>query len=251
MAETWIEAQELCRQRADVYRLFASLFDREVTAETAEKIAGLKESSVQGDMSDTGERMIASGFTGMAEALEGFDSEIETELAVDYARVFLNAGKYEGQAAIPYESYYTSEEHLLMQDARDEVRAWYRENDVMPPHHSSGFTGDTPDDYVSFELGFMAILNDRIADALAAGRLSEALEDARRAKEFLPAHISNWSDDFTRDIVEVSSTKFYRYLAKAYRGFLMCETDDTAALVEYLQGEDAPVAVEASAEEGQ
>ena len=61
----------------------------------------------------------------MKEYLRHRDSGTRQELAVDYARVFLCAGMYEQLMAPPYESVYTSEEHLLMQDARDSAVAFY------------------------------------------------------------------------------------------------------------------------------
>ena len=229
-------AREFCLQRADTYRLFASVFDKEIKAETAVSIEKLG-SLTGADAASKGERMVADGFAGMAKELARFDVDTETELAVDYARVFLNAGKAEGQAAIPYESVYTSEEHLLMQDARDDVRRLYRAAGVMPERQM----GEIPDDYVVFELEFMALLNERVVEALKQANRSEARALAIEAYDFLQNHLKNWSTEFTQDIFECAQTKFYQYLAKAYRGFISCERQDTRALVDYLteEGDEA------------
>lgn len=240
------ETVEFCRERAGTYRLFATIIDREINEESAQVIIRLKNASAEGDMSSVGERMVASGFAGMADAIARLGVDAKTELAVDYAHVFLNAGKYEGQAAIPYESYYSNERHLLMQDARDQVRAIYRVQGVMPQHPTDESFGETPDDYAVFELMFMAIMNERVASSLQEGDREHARELAIVARYFLEHHICNWSDAFTKDMVEVANTPFYRYFAKAYRGFLMCETDDAAALVDVLtrEGDEEPSAVE-------
>jgi TorA maturation chaperone TorD len=229
------EARSFCEQRANTYRLFASLFDKEITAETARQIAGIG-ASADVSAASAAERMAASGFQGMADDIAGFNGDKETELAVDYARVFLNAGRNEGQAAIPYESYYTSEEHLLMQDSRDAVRKLYREAGVMGRRVEGG--GENPDDYLVFELSFMAVLNDRVAKALERDDLATARSLATEARDFRTDHLANWSDEFTKDMVETAKTGFYRYLAKAYRGFLLCEAEDTRSLVDVLAAFD-------------
>ena len=48
------------------------------------------------------------------------------ELAVDFAGSILAAGSYEERRATPYESVFTSETGLLMQEARDDVYRFVR-----------------------------------------------------------------------------------------------------------------------------
>ena len=224
------EAASFALQRAETYRLFATLFDKEVRAAVAGDIASIALEKPDEDASK-GEKLAHAGFAGMARELDGFDRDMDIDLAVDYARVFLNAGRNEGQAAIPYESFYTSEEHLLMQDSRDQIRALYREAGVMP---QTGDMGTNPDDYLVYELEFTALLNERVADELERGKRERAREYAIEAKHFLRQHLANWSELFCRDMAETAHQRFYQYLAKAYRGFLMCEDEDTEALVAFL-----------------
>lgn len=124
-----------------------------------------------------------------------------------------------------------------MQDSRDQVRQLYREAGVMGRRVEGG--GENPDDYIVFELSFMAVLNDRVAEALQKGDLATARDLAAEARDFRTDHLANWSDEFTKDMVETAKTGFYRYLAKAYRGFLLCEAEDTQALVDALAAPDA------------
>ena len=51
-----------------------------------------------------------------------------TELAIDYVRTFIGHGVNGYSAAYPYESVYTSERRLMMQEARAEVLKTLREN---------------------------------------------------------------------------------------------------------------------------
>ncbi len=222
------ELAEYCRERAETYRLFARLIDREVNADARSLVlaacAGLP---AQGQATGA-EADVVEGMREMGKALERFDRDIENDLACDYARVFLAAGTYEGTAAVPYESVYTSEEHLLMQDARDQVRALFRAARVMPNIHD----GSIPEDFAPFELDYMAVLNDRIADALTKGADYDPASLAQAQRDFYEHHIANWFGGMLSDVEKVTKQRFYRGFARALRGLVACEAQDTADLVE-------------------
>lgn len=95
------------------------------------------------------------------------------DLAVDYARVFLAAGVYEGETAVPYESVYTSPEGILMQDSRDDAVRVYRRWGLAIPRDLN-----VPEDHLAFELEFMARMSGRIADALEAEAGAGGMDDA-------------------------------------------------------------------------
>lgn len=230
------EVREFCEQRAQTYRLFSSLIDCEVNAKTASLIfrMGGKIGTLTGGTSE-GERMIADGFDTMARNVRTFDRDVENDLACDFARIFLAAGTYEGQAAVPYESIYTSDDKLLMQDARDQVRSLFRAADVMPDVRE----GTVPEDYLVFELEFMALLNERTVEAYATGDRDRAADLAGEAYDFFLRHIENWVEDLLKDVDEVAQLPFYRGLACALRGFIMCEEEDTCTLVKALSSECA------------
>lgn len=241
------ELEAFCIGRAETYRLFAALIDREVDLEGARHLAQLEEGMDAGakvefgeegddatgpsDQESTleGERMVADGFARMVRSITSFDVDDQNDLACEYARIFLAAGTYEGQAAVPYESIYTSEERLLMQDARDQVRALFRAAGVMP---SAG--GSIPDDYVVFELEFMALLNERIVEASEAGDAEGTVRLARQARSFFTEHIANWVNQLLADVDGVARLPFYHGFAQALRGFLICEERDTQDVLRYL-----------------
>ena len=125
-----------CRQRTETYELFARIIDREVNDDARAMVLAACEGLPE-------EADVTRGLRGMAAALTRFDADFANDLACDYARTFLAAGIYEGTAAVPYESVYTSETHLLMQEARDEVRAIFRAARVMPNTEGDG---DIPED---------------------------------------------------------------------------------------------------------
>jgi TorA maturation chaperone TorD len=219
---------QYCRERAETYRLFARIIDREVNADTRSLVLAACASLPAKGQTSGAEEEVVEGMRTMGEALSRFDRDIENDLACDYARVFLAAGTYEGVAAVPYESIYTSEEHLLMQDARDQVRAIFRAARVMPNTEENTI----PEDFAPFELDYMAVLNDRIADALDAGADYDPVSLAQAQRDFYQAHIANWFGAMLDDVDKVAKQKFYRGFSRALRGFVACEDEDTAALVD-------------------
>lgn len=215
---------EFCAQRADIYRLLASLVDREVSAKTYPALAKLGDAQPAED-ADEYEQKCVQGLNTMATCVKDFNESVEDVLACDYARIFLASGRYEGKAAVPYESIYTSEEQILMQEARDQVRALFREAGVMP---GAGTT--VPEDYLPYEFEFMALLNDRLVEALESGDAERAADLAKRQQAFLNDHLLNWMDDLLEDVDRMAQTEFYHALADTIRGFLGCEKQDVAAL---------------------
>jgi len=79
--------------------------------------------------------------------------EVEQDLAVEYAGLFLNMRLV---SVAPFESVYTSPEHLLMQEARDEVLSEYRREGLDKVKDFK-----EPEDHIALELGFMAYLCQR------------------------------------------------------------------------------------------
>ena len=69
---------------------------------------------------------VDEGYRLLATYLSNTWDNSVTDLAIDYVRVFIGHGIDAFSAAYPFESVYTSEKRLLMQEARDEVLAIYR-----------------------------------------------------------------------------------------------------------------------------
>ena len=86
---------------------------------------------------------IDEGLRTIKEYLRHRHGGTRQELAVDYARVFLGAGSYDRILAPPYESVFTSEERILMQDARDGAVTYYRRAGLDLPADNT-----TPEDHL-------------------------------------------------------------------------------------------------------
>jgi TorA maturation chaperone TorD len=126
------------------------------------------------------------------------------ELAVEYASVFLGAGKYDGRIAAPYESVFTSPHGIVMQEARDEVVACYR---------AQGFAvneeNHIPEDHLAFELEFVSLLLERMAEADKSGESGKTAALRQQICQFIQKHILNWLPTLEKRVDECSSLVFY------------------------------------------
>ena len=139
--------REANETRAAFCRFLASLYLYKLADEQIEAFAHIE---IAGDGT-----AIDEGLRAIKEYLRHRHGGTRQELAVDYARVFLGAGSYDRILAPPYESVFTSEERILMQDARDGAVTYYRRGGLDLPADNT-----TPEDHLGFELQFAAVLAD-------------------------------------------------------------------------------------------
>ena len=177
---------------------------------------------------ECGEAELAEGYRMMTAYLRRPGGDRVTELAVDYARVFLGAGVAEGMVAYPYESVYTSELRLMMQEARDQVLQAYRDKGL-----GCLATLNLPEDHLAFELEFMAHLCRTMQICVAEDDWSAALLSLGEQKNFVKRHLLNWVPRFCDDILKSAASDFYKAAAKITRGFMRLET----AIIEDLIAE--------------
>lgn len=228
------ELAVLCDQRASQYGLLARLYRVEVDRELLDELCGMRFPAQTGnDDIDRGYRLISTYLgAGHVDTL--------TELAVDYVRVFLGNGNDTYSAAFPFESVYTSEKRLTMQDARDEVLAIYRANGVGKQE-----SWHEAEDHIACELEFMQVLATRTAQALRAGDEAQAGEgetaEERVAnllatqRDFLEKHLARWTPMLTADMRTFARTDFYQGLSWLTDGML---ATDAALLSEAADPQD-------------
>lgn len=215
---------ELTEARAQLYRLIGSLYFTELTEEGIARLreSGLESLSIGNDEADR-------GLADMARYLARASRNARQELAVDFAGSILAAGSYEERRATPYESVFTSENGLLMQEARDDVLRYYCEAHVeVEP------TLQTPEDHLSFECEFMAALAERSIEALHASDPAWALELVRTQQAFHREHLSNWVDDYCDCLEECANTRFYQGVSHLTRGFVAEDALMLADMVDAL-----------------
>ena len=214
----------LNEQRAATYGLLARLYRVEIDEELLGELRGMRfpAKTGNGDV-DEGYRLFASY---MSNAWEN----TLTELAVDYARVFIGHGVDAFSAAYPFESVYTSEKRLLMQDARDEVLAIYRSMGL--DKQESWKEGE---DHIALELEFMRVMAERTGEALQKGDEEAAASLLMTQKNFLHDHLVAWTPMLTADMKRFAQTDLYLGLAYLTDGFLVT---DKAFLDDILAGEE-------------
>ena len=222
--ETLAQLEKVLKRRMGTYALLARLYRKEVDGEFLEELQRMHFPAA------AQEERISRGYELMAKYLTGTYENTLQELAVDFVRVFIGYGMDAYSAAFPYESVYTSERRLLMQDSRDEVLALYRaaglEKDKSWPES---------EDHLALELEYLAIHTRRAIEALAAGDEDGAFANLVTQLHFMDDHLMNWVPMMTADMRKFARTDLYRGLSYLTEGFL---TEDRAFLAE-LVGEDA------------
>lgn len=205
------ELRSLMEMRESVYRLFSSLYFKELTDE---QIRFLHDADLDGfeDLSET----MAEGAKNVKRAVRRVNSGTREDLAVDYAHTFLAAGTTKGESrACPYESVFTSRDGLIMQEARDDVYR-YMLNEHLEPNTNLRI----PDDHLAFVFEFMANLCVRFNEALDAGDRTEARRVYEVQREFFTKHIDSWIERLCDAIEGCCRTSFYRGVSQMTRGFV-------------------------------
>ena len=203
------ELVSLLAQQAAGYELLGRLFQREVDVE-------LLQSLCEGRYpAHTGNDHLDEGYRGLVVFLNHRGERTGTELNVDYLHVFIGNTQDASHVAYPYESVYTSPDHLLMQDARDAVLAAYRSEMItLVNEHNE------PEDHMGFELAFCAVLLRRAVEALTAGNTARAIELVEKERAFVRDHLGVWAPEFASDVKRIAQTGFYRALADILLGYL-------------------------------
>ena len=202
----------LMEQRAATYGLLSRLYRVELDQEMLDQLRGMRFPAA------TGNSDVDEGYLRIARFLSNTWENSITDLSVDYVRVFIGHGVDAFSAAYPFESVYTSEKRLLMQDARDEVLAIYRANGL--DKKDSWKEGE---DHLALELEFEQTLANRTVEALRRGDEEEAAALLTTQQNFLSDHLISWVPMMTADMKRFAKTDLYQGLAYLTDGFL--ETD--------------------------
>ena len=220
-----VDLVELMNTRARSYGMLARLFREEVDLATLRELQGMRFPQA------TGNAAVDEGYHQLYDYLKRAWDDSVTELAVDYVSTFIGHGVNGYSAAYPYESVYTSERRLLMQEARDEVLAVYRANDLdKDPSWRGG------EDHIALELEFMQRMALRAAEALAEDAEDEAVAYLRTSYDFLENHLINWVPMMVTDMRMHARTLFYQGLGQLTLGTIQ---EDEAVLRELLDSVEA------------
>lgn len=208
MADTY---EDMLTRREAMYRFLGRLYRQEVDEALWRQLAAF------GFPAETDEPRLTDGYRALAAYLKAPGADPLTDLACDYARIFLGAGVAKGVLPIPCESVYTSRGHLIQQDAWETVRKIYAQ------HGLGSAESDLYEDHLALELEFMAHLCSIARRAAEENRLTALAAGLAEQKAFLENHLSNWVEDLARDIHACATTPFYAAVADVTVGFLRIE----------------------------
>lgn len=224
---TTADLRAIADSRATLYKLLSRLYLEEVDAETLKALCALRFENAPEAIAAPAARLRAR-----CEAMTDDTLRADLEaLAVDYARIFLGAGVAEGDAAVPYESVYTSPQRLLMQNAWESVRRAYLERGIAVKPRIGLY-----EDHLGIELGFMASLAAQDGSAETTEAL---LEELRFEEAFLRDHLLDWVPRLAADVRRITGTTgFYQDAADLTEAWLALDAETLRDLREELQSEE-------------
>ena len=223
-AEETVDTAELAkvmRSRAKTYGMLARMYRKEVDADFIAELRGMRfPTSTGNEHADLGYRML---YGYLARAHE----DIVLDLARDYVRSFIGHGVNGHSAAYPFESVHTSERRLLMQEARAEVLAIYRANNLKKDP-----SWKDCEDHIALELEFMQVMADRTAQALERDDVAAATAMLQTQRAFVRNHLANWVPILAGEIKLFAQTDFYLGLVELTLGFVQIEVETLDDLLE-------------------
>jgi TorA maturation chaperone TorD len=198
------EVLDILANRSDVYALLSQLLRAEPSAPF---VQGLLNNLVAGGV-EPGEKA-GEGYRLLRQfALDvqrADIAQVTADLDVEYSRLFFTGRT---DSVYPFESVYTSEERLMMQQARDDVRAAYQRHDLAK---AEAF--NEPEDHLAIELDFMSSLCQKTAAVLAERERDAALTLLDSQASFLREHLLVWVPRFCQDLAAATRSDFYRGVA--------------------------------------
>lgn len=205
------ELGEFFEERAQTYLFLSQIFFKELTAEAIEQMA------VAEYPTDCGNENLDQGYALIRRYFKFNSNDPRTQLACEYARIFLATSVFgkNNKVAVPYESVFTSEEGLVMQESRDEVVRIFAEDGfkIDPDLHE-------PDDHLAFELEYLSVMNARASQLLVGENWEELIRNIERQQSFVEAHLLNWLGDLTEIAQEYAQLTFYIGMLLITQGYL-------------------------------
>lgn len=193
------------KNRGHMYRFLMRLFIKEVDEELLRQLKGLRFPGQIGDAE------LKDAYELMKRSLNQMKANALTDLAVDYARVFLGAGIASLEAAYPYESLYTGKK-LMMQEARDEAVKLYSSKGLKISHQV-----DFPEDHIALQLEYLALLCE---ESLQAVWDEKQMNICLREQAGFLKRLLGWVPAFCDDAERYAATAFYKALAVITRVYI-------------------------------
>lgn len=216
-------------QRRDFYLFLSRIFDTEIDNQLLLQIKYITLPTACSNSE------LCRGYLLLEEYIKNIGDNAVTDLAADYAKVFLGAGMSDYSAAYPYESVYTSAKRIIMQEARDEVVSIYVSKGLQRSDSS-----DYPEDHIALEMKFMACLCQESGEAAEKGDTAKMRLGYGEQLEFLRKHLLNWAPRFCQEVEKFAETLLYRAAAIITSAFLKMDSSMLLGLIDSI---DNPISV--------
>ncbi|CEG27508.1 TorD/DmsD family molecular chaperone [Bacillus sp. B-jedd] len=141
---------------------------------------------------------------------------------VEFSRLFIGPGSL---PAPPWESFYTSSEQNLFDEAMYKVREHYHGEDLIYEKENN-----EPDDHLLLEIEFMLHL---ISQSTKQSDQHQIAHYLKKQNEFLMQHLGNWVKQFGEMLAESTESKLYSGAAYLAADFI---TSDMQYVKELMEG---------------
>jgi TorA maturation chaperone TorD len=220
---------QLIQRQEAIYSFLQRIYEKELNKqlilEIPEKIKPLE--AVTSLLSNQESKKVMKEFFQFCSSFPSQNLDtLETQLAADYARLFLSINKIP-----PHPSESTYREGVMMQYYRDEVLQTYWSFGVSA---RKDFT--EPEDHIATEFSFMAFLCQKTSQTLKNSNQKDAAKYIEAQKNFLDKHLTRWVPNLVKDILQTSHTPFYKGIAVLTGEFLNISLSATDEILNQLKG---------------
>ena len=211
------EIVDFLHDRQSTYTFLSQMYREEVTVDLLkELVTELVQSDLEMEAEDQGYGLLASFARGIQSSDLDLD-QVKSALAAEYAGIFLGVKR---RNLVPFESVYTSERRLMMQEARDQVVTEYRREGLDT---IAGFS--EPEDHIAIELAFMGYLCEKAAAALDQDQTGRAQYYLERQRQFFANHLDLWVSRFCEDVLGLAESDFYKGIIMITQEHMSMEAD--------------------------
>jgi len=154
------------------------------------------------------------GLCQIASYCRGNDIAKVLQAIGDHSQLFVGPGHL---PAPPWASVYL-DQGMMFGASTLKVADMYKRFGLTVPR-----PGTEPDDHIAFELGFVAVLNQKLQAAIEAGDHGQAAEMLQALSGFVNDHMAVWLEPFLCRVEEHAETDFYRGLARVTRALTSLE----------------------------
>jgi TorA maturation chaperone TorD len=216
---------DVLAERNKSYRMLSRLYLKPLSEQEIDELAAVDFVAAAKALEDS--ELLAKGFNDMGRALTKRHTGTRQQLATDFTMCFDGVEALDGQVAVPYASVFLSEKALLNQEPRNEVYRLFRSESV-----SLRRGVNLPEDHLSVELEFLAVLSARASEALEAGDVDELDRDLELSRSFINEYILTWFPLFRDRALSILKTRFYRGVLEATEGYLQLDLTTIDGLLE-------------------